>query len=267
MTKPEVSLVERIEEEVLFFRTWATSPIKIGSVTPTSRALAAVMVKHARPDPAGWTLEIGPGTGVVTQALVDAGIPAERIVSVEYERTSASTSASAFPACTSSAAMRSISSKTLGEFRDVKFSAAISGIPLLNLPKTEARAVSRRRARPSGPGRHDLAALLFLRAAAGGDPRAPRRRQVEMGDVQSAARTGVGLSPARRLCTERRGSGRRLASPSNASTFLRWRRSYAGRRQAISIARDGRRLGSIGRQSRPEPIGNACALKLYDRVL
>ena len=51
MTKPQVSLVDRIEEEVLFFRTWATSPLKMGSVTPTSRALASLMVKHAHPDP------------------------------------------------------------------------------------------------------------------------------------------------------------------------------------------------------------------------
>ncbi len=135
MTKPAVSLVHRIEDEFLFFRTWATSPIKIGSVTPTGRALAGVMVKFARPDPAGYTLETGPGTGVVTQALLEAGIPAERIVSVEYDKDFCKLLKRRFPGVHVIRGDALDLGETLGEFRDVKFSAALSGIPLLNLPK------------------------------------------------------------------------------------------------------------------------------------
>jgi phosphatidylethanolamine/phosphatidyl-N-methylethanolamine N-methyltransferase len=135
MTKPGVSLVDRIEEEVLFFRTWATSPLKMGSVTPTSRALAAVMVELANVDPTGWTLETGPGTGVVTQALIAAGIPAERIVSVEYDKDFCKHLKKRFPGINVIRGDALDLESTLGEFRDIKFSAALSGIPLLNLPK------------------------------------------------------------------------------------------------------------------------------------
>jgi len=135
MTKPEVSLVDRIEEEVLFFRTWATSPLKMGSVTPTSRALAGVMVKLSQADPNGWTLETGPGTGVVTQALIEAGIPPERIVSVEYDKDFCKHLRKRFPGVHVIRGDALDLQKTLGEFCDVKFSAALSGIPLLNLPK------------------------------------------------------------------------------------------------------------------------------------
>jgi phosphatidylethanolamine/phosphatidyl-N-methylethanolamine N-methyltransferase len=135
MTKPEVSLVDRIEEEVLFFRTWATSPLKMGSVTPTSRALAAVMVKLSHADPSGWTLEAGSGTGVVTQALIEAGIPADRIVSVEYDKDFCKHLRKRFPGVHVIRGDALDLQKTLGEFRDIKFSAALSGIPLLNLPK------------------------------------------------------------------------------------------------------------------------------------
>jgi phosphatidylethanolamine/phosphatidyl-N-methylethanolamine N-methyltransferase len=135
MTKPEVSLVDRIEEEVLFFRTWATSPLKMGSVTPTSRALAAVMVKLSHADPSGWTLEAGPGTGVVTQALIEAGIPADRIVSVEYDKDFCKHLRKRFPGVHVIRGDALDLQKTLGEFRDIKFSAALSGLPLLNLPK------------------------------------------------------------------------------------------------------------------------------------
>src|SRR5882724_1374713 len=81
--KPAVSIAKAIEDEVLFFRTWATSPLKLGAFSPTSRALAKLLVSHAAPDPQGYTLELGPGTGVVTQALIDVGVPPEKIVGVE----------------------------------------------------------------------------------------------------------------------------------------------------------------------------------------
>ncbi len=137
VSKPEVSLGERIGEEVLFLRTWATSPLKIGSVTPTSRTLANLMVKYAHPDPAGYTLEVGPGTGVVTQALVDAGIPAERIVSVEYDKDFCKHLQKRFPGMHVMRGDALDLRNTLGEFRDTKFSAALSGIPLLNMPKAK----------------------------------------------------------------------------------------------------------------------------------
>jgi len=135
MTKTNASLGARIEEEVLFFRTWATSPLKMGSLTPTSRALARVMVELAGADPAGFTLETGPGTGVVTQALIDSGIAAERIVSVEWDQDFCKHLKKRFPGINVIRGDALDLDTTLGEFRDVKFSAALSGLPLLNLPK------------------------------------------------------------------------------------------------------------------------------------
>jgi phosphatidylethanolamine/phosphatidyl-N-methylethanolamine N-methyltransferase len=135
MTKPGASLVERIGDEVLFFKTWATSPLKVGSVTPTSRALAAVMVELANPDPDGWTLETGPGTGVVTQALLDSGVAPERVVSVEYDKDLSRHLKKRFPAINVIHGDALDLKNTLTEFRDVRFSAALSGLPLLNLPK------------------------------------------------------------------------------------------------------------------------------------
>ena len=80
MRRQRLSLASRIEDELRFFKTWAASPLKMGAVSPTSRALAELMVEHAHPDPDGWTLEIGPGTGVVTEALIRAGASPEREV-------------------------------------------------------------------------------------------------------------------------------------------------------------------------------------------
>lgn len=135
--KQSLSLGERIEDDVRFFKTWATSPLKMGSVTPTSRSLAAVMVKLANPDPDGYVLETGPGTGVVTQRLLEIGMPADRIVSIEYDKHFCKLLRKRFPGIKVIRGDALDLSSTLGEFRGVRFSAALSGIPLLNLPKAK----------------------------------------------------------------------------------------------------------------------------------
>ena len=159
--------------------------------------LRSVMVKLARPDPAGYTLEIGPGTGVVTQALIDAGIPAERIVSVEYDKDFCRHLQKRFPRhardqgrCARPRTRRSANSATS------RFSAALSGIPLLNLPKKKRAPYLESILDRLVPGGVVSQLSYSLDAAAGSDPRPPRRRQVEMGDVQPSARAGLDLSPA-----------------------------------------------------------------------
>ena len=137
MRKQALSIADRIEDELRYLKTFATSPLKMGSVTSTSRPLADLMVRHARPDPAGYTLEIGPGTGVVTEALIRAGIPPERIVSVEYDRGFCRHLRKRFPKVNVLHGDALDLANVLGEFRSVTFSAGLSGIPLLNLPKAK----------------------------------------------------------------------------------------------------------------------------------
>ncbi len=137
MAKRAASIAERIEDELRFFKTWATSPLKMGAVSPTSRALARLMVEHSNADPKGYVLELGPGTGVVTEALIDAGIPARRIVSIEYDRDFSELLRKRFPHVNIIHGDALDLDATLGEFRDIRFSAGISGIPLLNLPKSK----------------------------------------------------------------------------------------------------------------------------------
>jgi phosphatidylethanolamine/phosphatidyl-N-methylethanolamine N-methyltransferase len=128
-------LVERIEDEVRFIRTFAAHPKKLGAIVPTSRALARLMVELAQPDPGAFTLETGAGTGVVTEALIEAGIRPERIVSIEYEDGFYRRLKERFPRVNVIRGDALRLGQTLGAFADVKFSAALSGLPLLNLPK------------------------------------------------------------------------------------------------------------------------------------
>jgi phosphatidylethanolamine/phosphatidyl-N-methylethanolamine N-methyltransferase len=67
-----------------FFRTWLRKPRLTGAIAPSGKALAEAMAAEV---PAGGdapVLELGPGTGAVTAALIARGVPADRIVAVEF---------------------------------------------------------------------------------------------------------------------------------------------------------------------------------------
>ena len=74
----------RLDDEVRFIRSWLEKPLAIGAVTPSSRVLARTMARYVDPQSKGPVIELGPGTGPVTEALVAHGIAPERLVLVEF---------------------------------------------------------------------------------------------------------------------------------------------------------------------------------------
>ncbi|GAB4391857.1 MAG: rRNA adenine N-6-methyltransferase family protein [Gammaproteobacteria bacterium] len=59
------------------------NPQAMGAVKPSSKFLARELVRQVADLPEGIIVELGAGTGVVTQALLDAGIAAERLRVIE----------------------------------------------------------------------------------------------------------------------------------------------------------------------------------------
>lgn len=135
MNKRNASIADRIGDELRFVKTFATSPLKMGTFTPSGRALAEAMVDHATVDQSGWTLEIGPGTGAVTEVLIDRGVPPERLVCVEYDPDFCRLLQKRFPRLQVIQGDALKLDEVLGRFAELRFSAVLSGIPLLNLPK------------------------------------------------------------------------------------------------------------------------------------
>jgi len=74
----------RIDDEVRFFRSWMEKPLAIGAVTPSGKALARTMAAYVDPAMPGPIIELGPGTGPVTEALVARGVDPARLVLVEF---------------------------------------------------------------------------------------------------------------------------------------------------------------------------------------
>ena len=77
----------RIDDEFRFFRTWIEKPLSMGAVTPSGKALARTMAEYVDPHSDGPIIELGPGTGPVTEALVARGIDPARLVMVEFDLT------------------------------------------------------------------------------------------------------------------------------------------------------------------------------------
>ncbi len=70
----------RLDDEVRFIRSWIEEPLATGAVMPSGKPLARAMAKCVDPDMEGPVIELGPGTGAVTAALVEQGIAPSRLV-------------------------------------------------------------------------------------------------------------------------------------------------------------------------------------------
>lgn len=67
----------------LFFTELLKNPGAIGAVLPSSRALADAMARQLPVVGEGLIVELGAGTGSVTEALLESGIAPERLLIVE----------------------------------------------------------------------------------------------------------------------------------------------------------------------------------------
>lgn len=76
---------EPVSNPWMFFRRWMANPLRMGSVIPSSPALCRRIVANVRRAPDEVVLELGAGTGVISRALLDSGVPPERLIVVEIE--------------------------------------------------------------------------------------------------------------------------------------------------------------------------------------
>ncbi|MGH8023816.1 MAG: hypothetical protein ACRED1_09560 [Limisphaerales bacterium] len=71
-----------VTDTALFIQEWFANPQGMGAVAPSSRNLARAMAGWLPSDPDSYVLELGPGTGVVTEALLRRGWSEEHVAAV-----------------------------------------------------------------------------------------------------------------------------------------------------------------------------------------
>jgi phosphatidylethanolamine/phosphatidyl-N-methylethanolamine N-methyltransferase len=122
-----------------FFATWARSPLKVGAIAASSPDYCAAMVEHSTVHLPGRVLELGAGTGVVTRALLEAGVAPERITSVEYDPAFAKALKRRFPGVDVICGDGLDLTDTLAGREDEKFASVLLAIPIVRFPQEERR--------------------------------------------------------------------------------------------------------------------------------
>lgn len=128
-----------MQEWVLFLKRWLLKPMRLGVCFPSSKALGRLMAQCALEEWNGLDdiIEVGAGTGRFTQALLDAGIPPERLISIELDTQLAAYLKKKFPQVRiiegNACMLRDLLSKQYPNHRPI--GVIVSGLPMLAFPK------------------------------------------------------------------------------------------------------------------------------------
>jgi phosphatidylethanolamine/phosphatidyl-N-methylethanolamine N-methyltransferase len=133
----------RLDDEMQFIRTWIEKPLSTGAVMPSSKALARAMARYVDPDASGPVIELGPGTGAVTEALVEHGIDPSRLVLVEFNSDFCRLLRGRYPQATVVQGDAYRLRRLLESYVRSPASAIVSGLPLVTKPmRTRLRLIS-----------------------------------------------------------------------------------------------------------------------------
>ncbi|MER8545696.1 phospholipid N-methyltransferase PmtA [Mesorhizobium sp. M0684] len=128
------TLAEKFDDELKFFKGWIDKPKAVGSIVPTSSITAGKMASIVDPTSGLPVLEVGPGTGVITRAILAQGIKPENLYAVEYSTDFVRHLRQLYPGVNVIEGDAFNLDATLGDKRDLIFDSVISGVPLLNFP-------------------------------------------------------------------------------------------------------------------------------------
>jgi phosphatidylethanolamine/phosphatidyl-N-methylethanolamine N-methyltransferase len=120
--------------EFRFIRSMIEKPLTVGAVAPSGKALARVMANYVDPAASGPIVELGPGTGPVTEALLERGIDPARLTLVEYDPEFCRLLAQKFPGVHVVQGDAYNLNQTLAGVLKEPAVAFVSGLPLFNKP-------------------------------------------------------------------------------------------------------------------------------------
>jgi phosphatidylethanolamine/phosphatidyl-N-methylethanolamine N-methyltransferase len=128
------ALAEKFDDELKFFKGWIDKPKTVGSIVPTSSIAARRMASVVNADSGLPVLELGPGTGVITRAILALGVKPENLYSIEYSDDFVRHLTALFPGVNIIKGDAFDLDATLGDRRGMIFDSVVSGVPLLNFP-------------------------------------------------------------------------------------------------------------------------------------
>jgi phosphatidylethanolamine/phosphatidyl-N-methylethanolamine N-methyltransferase len=129
-----------VTDALFFLRTWMRDPRQIGAVVPSGPALARLITANID-HRTGPVIELGPGTGVFTRALLARGVPRHRLALVEADHGFADALTRRYP----DVHVLRMDAAQLGQtqplFDNEGASTIVSGLPMLSMPAQQVAAI------------------------------------------------------------------------------------------------------------------------------
>ena len=138
--------IAAVADSSLFLREWLANPQRTGSVAPSSPQLGAAMARWLPRDSESYVLELGPGTGAVTDALLKHGLREDRLIAIEHNPTLAKRLQKKYPQAHIIAGdaweMDTLLARLPQPIPAV--GAVMSSLPLLNFPEAQAAVLAKK---------------------------------------------------------------------------------------------------------------------------
>lgn len=121
-----------------FFRSYVSNPWQVSAIAPSGQSLARPMTQEILPG-TGPVIELGPGTGIFTRALLRRGVPERDLLLVEYGSDFVRLLQERFPR----ARVLWMDARQLSQYEPfmVPASAVVSGLPLLSMSPRKVIAI------------------------------------------------------------------------------------------------------------------------------
>ncbi len=127
-----------MRDQFRFLKSLAERPRMTGAIAPSGPALARKMASHVDPNGDLPVVELGPGTGVVTKALVERGVAQSRIIAIEYSPDFCRLLSERFPGITVIRGDAYDLTRTL-DGRAPRVANVVSSLPLVARPPEDRR--------------------------------------------------------------------------------------------------------------------------------
>lgn len=137
-----------------FLTCWFRNPKTVGAIAPSGPALSRTMAALVDPSIEGTIVELGPGTGPVTAALLERGIDPSRLVLVEYDNAFCEALRGKYPQVKVVQGDAFALDETLRGHANAPFAAIVSSLPLLNFSQEQRQRlieISMKMLRPRAP--------------------------------------------------------------------------------------------------------------------
>ncbi len=122
-----------------FLRAWISNPLTVASITPSSKALARLITSEISSQ-TGPLIELGPGTGAFTRALLDRGVKESDLTLIESGPDFASMLDARFPKARV-LRMDAAELRRTELYAGAPVGAVVSGLPFLSMPQQKVMAI------------------------------------------------------------------------------------------------------------------------------